>query len=147
MTPKLIHLFLLLALAACTSTSRQTEPAEDASLVGSWTWIETSGGKMGQVRNPRTEGYGMVASFRSDGSFDFTRDGLVWASGRFETADSTSGPEVRYALDTEPSLQTVISWSGLGTPPRHQIRFDDSGALVLDEGCCDRFMHIFQRDP
>jgi len=142
---KSLRLILFLGLAACTSTSRQGESQADAPILGSWTWIETSGGKMGRASTSRDEGYTITATFGADGSFTFLKDGESWVAGTFATVEDDSGLRVQYVLESGPTTTAAIGWASIGDPPGHWVRFDETGALILDEGCCDRYQHIFRK--
>jgi hypothetical protein len=133
-----------LFIAACASSSPQT-PAEKSPVEGSWQWVETSGGKMGTTRGPDSEQYELITRFGSDGQFEITKGGVPWVSGSYVLTDSERGAVVQYALDASPSSTTVFTFSGLGDPPRHIFSINADSMLVLDEGCCDRYQHVFRR--
>ena len=76
-----------------------------------------------------------------NGRFAFTLNGRTWTAGQFEIAPG----RIAYHIDVRPDTSSVLSWSGLGDPPVHHLSFDEAGMLVLDEGCCDRFKHVFRR--
>lgn len=98
---------------------------------------------MGSVLTPKSEGYTLRFLAGDNGRFAFTREGRTWTAGRFETAPD----RIAYHIDVSPETTSVINWSGLGQPPAHRFSFDAAGMLVLDEGCCDRFKHVFRRLP
>lgn len=100
---------------------------------------------MGSTRGPDSEQYELIARFGPEGQFEITKGGVSWVSGSYALADSERGAVVEYALDAPPPSSTVFSFSGLGDPPRHMFSINADSILVLDEGCCDRYQHVFQR--
>ena len=135
-------LILAFVLTACAAPAPVVEEAPTSSLTGSWRWVETAGGKTGGVRTPRTEGYAVTLLFGDNGRFALLRDGETSAAGRFEREEGI----LLYRIDVQKPPSTPITWFGLGEPPRHELSLDAAGDLVLDEGCCDRYRHIFRRN-
>lgn len=99
---------------------------------------------MGQTLSPKTEGYTLTATFGANGRFVLRRDLEPWVSGTYTLETGGDQATIRYELDAQPESRTVISWTGLGQPPRHTFTQDSAGAMVLDEGCCDRYRHSFR---
>ena len=100
---------------------------------------------MGQTLTPKSEGYALKATFGANGRFVIRQDQTPWVSGTYALESDGDPTTIRYELDARPGSRTVMSWTGLGEPPRHTLTLDGAGSLVLDEGCCDRYRHTFRR--
>ncbi|NNE69186.1 MAG: hypothetical protein HKN29_02355 [Rhodothermales bacterium] len=142
---RLPYAIAALVLMGC-ATSQPAVTVSNPSLEGTWTWVESSGGKMGNRLTPKSEGYSLSATFGTNGRFVIRRDGTGWVTGRFEFEATPTDSTVTYRLDQNPSDRTVLSWTGIGRPPRHLLSLEGERTLVLDEGCCDRYRHVFRRD-
>ncbi len=141
---RIILLLFLPLLAGCRSSAPAPVTAP-SGVEGSWVWTESSGGKMGRTLTPKSEGYTLTVTFGTNGRFVLRRDRDPWVSGTYVLETEGEATTIRYGLDALPPSRTVISWTGLGQPPRHTVVQDTDGALVLDEGCCDRYRHSFRR--
>jgi hypothetical protein len=137
-------LLFLLLLAGCVS-SAPAPPSEPSGVEGTWTWTETYGGKMGKTLSPKSEGYTLTATFGANGRFVIRRDRDPWVSGTYGLSAEGDATSIQYELDATPEARTVLSWTGLGQPPRHTVTQVGTDSLVLDEGCCDRYRHSFRR--
>lgn len=118
-------------LVGCASA---TEPTVAERLVGTWDWVESTGGIAGTTMTPASTGTTMSLRFRSSGVVELSRNGSVVGTTTYtvepsgELADGT----VHYAtgiLGFE--SQTVI--------------FTNADALTLVDPCCDGFTYRFVR--
>lgn len=142
---RLIYVLAAVVLVACASP----QPAvieEPANVEGTWSWVESAGGKMGRQLTTKSEGYTLSITFGANGRFVVRRDGESWTTGRYTMTGGAPDSTISYDLDRDPEGRTVLSWTGLGDPPRHTISLGGSRTLILDEGCCDRYRHEFRRD-
>jgi hypothetical protein len=126
---------------ACSSAATEpiTAPAR-AHLLGSWNFVRGCGGLAGQCSTTTAMPTRYV--FRADDSVEAYRDGqrlfvlnYLLAPG---AEDSTRG-------DTRPLL--LIGAGPAVDPMPLRVSFRGDTALVLDEGCCDRFAFEYRRQP
>lgn len=142
---RLIYVLAAVVLAACASP-QPVIIEEPANVEGTWVWVQSAGGKMGRQLTPKSEGYTLSMTFGANGRFVVRRAGEGWTTGRFTISTGAPDSTMSYELDRSPEGRTVMSWTGLGDPPRHTISLGGSRTLILDEGCCDRYRHEFRRD-
>jgi len=105
-------------------------------LVGTWSWVEATGGITGQTTTPESTGSEMALILSSSGTARLLRSGVSprVVSYRVVEMDGAGGPvwEIRF----EPSLLAFETQTA--TLPRHD-------ELVLTDPCCDGFMWRFER--
>ena len=92
---------IIVLLVACMilSCSRGTPPASvdvDLGEIGTWTWVESTGGILGCTIYADSVDYTRGLIFDSDSNYVYTRDGQIESSGMylksFETPPSGSSP-------------------------------------------------------
>jgi hypothetical protein len=107
---------------------------------GVWRWHRSSGGFTGETILP-TEDKWMQLEFEPEGKLRVSLSGVL--------AEGT------YIAITVPGEPEVVQLEIVGIPPAWPlpylsqtfiVRSAAGGTLVLDEGCCDRYMHEFVPD-
>lgn len=127
---------LVLAVAAPGCNSDPTGPEAQEQLLGSWTWVEATGGIAGETRTPASTGETMTLRFLPGGGVELHKNGRLELATAFtlETADDGGTTLIRYV--TPPfgfEVQTVV--------------FPDRDTLILIDDCCDGFTYRFTRAP
>ena len=151
----LLTVCLLFSLAACATQQRPEAPVDDATpteslaetlpIHGTWTWVQSEGGKTGQARTPETEAYTLTATFAADGRFRFDRQDSLMTAGTYTFASAKEETSLTYQFAERPSGPSIISWATTDSTITHTLTFPEPDRLVLDEGCCDRYRHTFTR--
>lgn len=145
---------LLIAFVGCNTSEHSKNPqatspahTDTTRLHGEWTWVESKGGKMGATRTPQTEAYTLQAIFHTDGTFRFTQNDTLLVGGQYTVTTAKTETTVTYTPDAPPSRSTVLSWASVDGPIQHTLRMERKDHILLDEGCCDRYRHIFRKLP
>ena len=124
---------LCLATLACTTG---LAPLDPDGVVGTWTWLRSTGGIAGTTRTPETEGFTGVLRFDADGTVEWRVDGervwqTTWSLGRAREGSPLAGEEVVFY--GEP----VVGW------PYQAVHVEGAG-LILTDPCCDGFVHEYE---
>lgn len=107
-------------------------------LVGSWEWIQSEGGIFPQVRTPETEGIEREVTFLSTGIVRVFENGVQVVETTWETAVAPQG--------APHSGKAIIRYGQPALGFEEQaFAFPSSDTLVLDDGCCDAFVHTYHR--
>lgn len=128
---------LLAATTGCSISS--TAPDATTPLMGSWTWVRSTGGLLPHDRTPQSEGYDMTLVFGGDGtvqlSFDDSFGGRTWYEvGLGSSRGSLGGvPVIRYG-------EALFGFQ------EQAYDFAARDSLVLHDGCCDGFAWHFVRE-
>ena len=131
---------LLLALCACGDSP--TEPADD--IAGTWIWVMSEGGILGEQRTPATEGYQARLVFDGLGTVRALRDDAVVATSSYTLEElPTTGPLPVYSVTYQPALQ-AFPFTAL---EEQTFRMTDPGTARLEDPCCDRWVHTFSAAP
>jgi hypothetical protein len=132
----LVKLCLLAAFAAapgCTPDNAVAPPPAD--LVGSWTWLSSTGGIGGITRTPETAGYTERIVFRADGRFEEYRNDTLRAVAGYSVA--------RESTMFHPGTGEVIHYTD-GRIAQELTRAG-SDSLLLADRCIDCFFHVYRR--
>lgn len=129
------------AAAACSGTVVVPDPGEAElaeGLVGSWTWLRSTGGIAGVVLTPESRGHTGLLRFRPDGTVEWREDGepvwtTTWRLSRGAEGSPLAGEQI--VLYGEP----VVGWD------RQAVRLDGSRLMLIDP-CCDGFVHEYTRE-
>lgn len=107
-------------------------PGSQESLVGSWIWVESTGGFAGMTRTPASTGETLTLAFTSDGLIEVVQNGVFQRSIPFTATPGTDAGTflVSYA---EPLF-------GFATQTATLVGTD---ALTLADPCCDGFTYRF----
>jgi len=102
--------------------------------VGSWVWIESSGGIAGVTLTPASTGETMAIDFTAGGEARLSRNGTIERTVDFDTSPGAekgslvvSYGEPLWGFDTQTAT------------------FPDSATLVLTDPCCDGFTYRYVR--
>jgi hypothetical protein len=131
----LLPSFALGAFAGCGNSL-----ADDArlSLIGTWEWVESSGGIAGEARRPTGDEPPFTVEFRADGS------------ALFRTGDTINQTR-RYQVGTEESIYHGREMPALyledDAVPRIIQITEDGGGLTLSENVFDGFSQTYRRLP
>jgi hypothetical protein len=135
------HLYLwavplaLMVLACCHAGGgiKDADSQDRPDIVGSWTWVESTGGIGGVTKTAESSGETWTLEFRKDGTYRETRLGEERV-GRYTIADRTSifDHEMRPALLIEGRLDQIIARP-------------DGQRLFLSDNAADGFNNIFVR--
>ena len=121
-------------LVGCGSTG--IDPELD-DIVGRWVWMRSEGGIVPGVRTPESTGQTGAVHFGVDGVAAFYTDGEVLWGAPYQVGIGREGTQfegrtvVRYVQDAGDAEQG-LELTG--------------NTLLLDEGCCDRYVHTYVRD-
>lgn len=110
------------------------EPWVLEKLIGSWEWIQSSGGIAGLTITPETVGYTKTAHFRNDWTYK-------------EERNDTTFLETTYWLDQDSVGSTIVHTLQIdGWEPKDIISVTDS-SLDLSDRCIDCYLHSYRRLP
>ena len=134
-------LFVISTLLVAPAVSSAQAPVTLDDLLGVWRWERSSGGFVGEIILP-TMDHWMQLEFEPEGQLRASLSGVL--------AEGT------YSIISDPGNPQIVQLEIVGIPPVWLLPFVSQtffvsspapGLLVLDEGCCDRYMHEFASDP
>lgn len=129
---------LLLAVGGITgSCSSFTPHDKETGLIGTWQWVSSTGGFVGETVTPDSSGYSDYRiSFSPDSTFKvFTKDSTR-VRGHFSLKQSRGDTLVTYDRAEEFSE---------GFYPDQYVRFRDDGTLILSDNCADCYINLYRR--
>lgn len=140
----LLCLVLGLSILASTlaSTAVQAQvTAED--LLGTWRWVESSGGFTGDTITPADpEWPPLQLHFEPEGKLRISVEGVL-VEGTYELSKDGITPQtLSVVFDAAPEDLPLLA-----VTESYAISIPVPGLLMLDEGCCDRYLHTFALDP
>jgi hypothetical protein len=103
-------------------------------FVGSWSWVESSGGIAGVTLTPASTGETMTVRFGPDGVAELARNGALVRSVTFTTGASRDA-----------STWTVMYDEPLFGGFSSQAASLSGDTLTLVDDCCDGFVYRFER--
>lgn len=106
----------------------------EQELVGSWNWVESSGGIAGITMTPESTGGTMMLRFRAEGVVELLRNDAVERSVVFTTTATKEDSTWEIFYD-EPLFGGFES----------QTAALMGDTLILADGCCDGFVYRFER--
>lgn len=119
---KFLSLLLVLILFSCEHEDRKSD-IQSYILSGKWNWIESSGGFAGITYTPESTGEKIIIEFTSGSEYREYRNGEL----RLEDNYRIHGDTVIF----KSILRKTYNIKG--------------NMLILDEGCCDLFVHKYKR--
>lgn len=135
--------FALIALVAFDScSSRPTDPTVEHPLAGAFDWVYSNGGVAHKEVTPAEIGY--TVRFEFDGTHVRTyRNDQLIDDTRFTIREDLQrqSPSPVYIVAYEQPLR-VFTFSQLD---EHTLHWAGKVILVLDEGCCDRYVHTITK--
>ena len=125
----------LLVFAGCHAGGgiKDADSQDQPDIVGTWTWVESTGGIGGVTKTPENSSETWTIEFRKDGTFREVHLGEERV-GPYTIADRTSifDHEMRPALLIEGRLDQIIACP-------------DGRRLLLSDNAVDGFNNIFVR--
>ena len=125
----------VLVMAGAAACSDPVAPTTQDRLVGSWAWVEATGGIAGETRTPESTGESMTLVFSSADSVELSRAGSPAASTTYRLVVPEDGGAMR--IEYEEPLFGFDS---------QEVSFDGDD-LMLTDPCCDGFVYRFRRLP
>lgn len=127
-------LVLSIALAGVASgCGLTTGPSIPTGVLGTWSWIESSGGIAGMTLTPESTGDSITLRFVADRA-QLVRNGIVERTVGFTTGGGTDRASLEIRYD-EPLM-------GFET---QTATFPSDSVLVLTDPCCDGFVSRYVR--
>lgn len=138
MNPRMLFACLVLLAGAfrapgCSSDNSVAPPPED--LLGSWTWVSSTGGFAGDTRTPGTTGYTEAILFRPDGRFELYRNDSLRSATTFAVR--------RESTMFHPGVGEVVHY-GSGHMDQEATHAGPDTLLLADR-CIDCYIHIYLR--
>ncbi len=135
-----VGLCILILLTNCRKDIDLPDPSL-SKLFGSWEWLGSSGGFSGGSKTPASEGYNETLEFNSNGIYKSYRNGKKEDKWKIEIVADNDRPG-----------NFIIKYSGTGVFNRgiqrkQEVSFRGNDTLYLDDGCCDRYGHLYVRKP
>jgi hypothetical protein len=121
------------ALFGAVACSDSVTPSPTERLLGSWSWVASTGGIAGQTRTPATAGESMTLVFRGESQVELLRDGTLSAATTFRLGPDEGG-EMSMIHYEEP----IFGFAS------QEISLDED-RLTLRDGCCDGWVYEFER--
>jgi hypothetical protein len=103
-------------------------------IAGEWGWISSSGGVLGLVLNPLTEGYQMQLLFQKNGIYTKYRDSSIVDEQYYWIEKSASDFNLK-----------IGDRAHLQVNEQYLINFDNQNNLLLKEVCQDCMEHTYYR--
>jgi len=103
-------------------------------LVGSWNWVESSGGIAGITMTPESTGGTMMLRFHPEGMVELVQNDAVERSVAFTTTATK-----------EASTWEILYEAPLFGGFESQTAALTGDTLILADGCCDGFVYRFER--
>lgn len=113
-----------------------TGPSSEVGVIGTWTWLESTGGIAGVTLTPASTGESMALRFTLDGQAQLFRNGSLERMVGFAT---TPGRE-------EGALEVSYDAPLMGFEVQ-TATFPSGDELVLTDPCCDGFAYRYLRAP
>jgi len=145
-TPIVFLVFLsFLFISSCKKeTSNQIEfPNEESrQLIGTWNWLQSSGGFGGTIQNPTTEGLDKQVKFNQKGEYSRLTNGELdyYLNYHFVEDISIVTGEKRYLINFVPLDKNSLPFGRLS------YEFISLDTLVLFDECYDCYTHLYVLD-
>ena len=146
----IVALFLVLGGCSLLGQKEKAEPIDGCQtgthpIYGSWLWLSSSGGIMGETKTPDSEGYARTACFSADNTFAFYQADTLILEGTFAltTGDSTEA----VLVEVEEDSVTIIRY-GVGSEERMMeqvVTFAGTDTLILADQCYDCYVSAYKR--
>jgi hypothetical protein len=127
-------LTLVLATSGLSGCAATTPPTLESRLVGTWEWVEMSGGIAGVTMTPASTGHTRSLRFTETGRVEAYEDGDLKGTVGFKVAEGADDETLAVQYDAplmDFDAQTAT--------------FPADGELVLIDPCCDGFMYRYVR--
>jgi len=128
---------LLTAFVLVSCGKEITFPSDEAArIVGTWQWIESTGGIAGVTRTPASTGESIRAIFTSKGTYQKYVNNQVEIDATYSMEE---GPTI---YSTE--LGNIMHYTGEAFA--HSVVISTMDTLLIRDECYDCFIHTFVRD-
>jgi hypothetical protein len=127
-----LFLFLFLVIAC----QKDDLTIMEERIVGDWAWVSSSGGLLGLVLNPHTEGYQMQILFQKNGIYTKYRDNSAVDERNYWIEKSTVENSYNLKIGSRDQVQII---------EQYKISFDNQNNLHLREVYVDGLEHIYYR--
>ena len=99
-------LFLITTIIFCSDNDDNS----DKNLIGTWSWVSSSGGITGTTTTPASTGKNIDLKFTSDGKYFYYTNGIVTSEGtyKFSTQKSIVDGTYKKSIDFSTSGEMVI---------------------------------------
>ena len=144
----LVILLLILTSSLISSCKKDSSESidfpnsESKQLIGSWNWVESSGGFAGNTINPTTEGYSKQMEFSENGKhFEFKeREKMTIRNYEFQEHKSIHNSQVEYMIKfASPTTDNDLHWY-------NSFDFIGNDTLFLSDECYDCYGHLYVRN-
>ena len=127
----------LLIGAVLSGCGSSTEPLVEHDIVGTWDWVESSGGVAGTTQTPETAGYTLQVKFAQSGVVEVRRDGAL---------ETSTGYMVLVGVGSSSEWPDMVRYDEpvLGFENQY-VRFTGDDVMFLADGCCDGFVSRYVR--
>ena len=123
------------------STDIEFPNSQSKQLIGSWKWVESSGGFTGSTINPTTEGFSDQMEFSEKGKNYKFREGeeMIIRNFEFEEKKSIFNSQIVYMIKyTSTSEGNLNNWF-------QSYHFIGNDSLFLSDECYDCYGHLYVR--
>ncbi len=134
MKNRYLILVLFAGLFACKTDDVVPENPLDTAIVGNWNWVKSSGGIQGTTLTPTSTKYSLSYVFTKSNTYQQTKNGALLQEGGYKLQHIFESPSGK--------LTQKITFLNLNETFVYTLKND---TLRIDEGCCDRFLHIYTK--
>ena len=115
--------------------------SDSKQLVGTWNWVESSGGFSGATINPSTEGYSKQIGFSENGHYYESQNGkeVLILNYSFEENKSIYNSQIEYMIKYKSPSANMIN-------DVQSFDFLGSDSLFLSDECYDCYGHLYIRE-
>lgn len=136
MKMKTVKFFLIILLLFAFIACSDSDTENNESIIGTWTWYETSGGIGGIVETPQTTGENRKVVFQENGDVTFYINNEVTLSSVYTLAKENT------IISDEPL--PVVEVDGIDYLFIYSFPYVDE--LELQENIFDGFIHNYRRE-
>ena len=125
---------LLLLAAGSIACEISTNLPDTDPLLGTWSWVEATGGIAGQTITPASTGQTIVLRFREE-QVDLVRNDELERTVEYERVAEPGGSD----------LELTYDGPLLGGFESQTANISQEDVLILTDPCCDGFEYRFER--
>lgn len=139
---KILFITFIFIGAGCHDTRTGPYPESRKLLEGTWNWVQTSGGFMGNTTKPEDSGYVLKRIFTGDSEFMVYRNDTLLYSGTY-TLKAPTDQDQDYLINYNVQQQNDNYQTSSLTA--QYISFISADSLVLMDNCYDCYISIWSR--
>jgi hypothetical protein len=118
-------------------------PNSDAEkLIGSWKWVESSGGFSGRIISPSTEGYTKNLEFLKNGIYTESRNKKWYTDLQYTFHKAHS----IYSTESVYQIKYLKTPNNSYDNESQSFQFSGNDTLYLKDECHDCYSHIYVRE-